>query len=427
MSARWARRAILGVPLVAVWLALVTAAACGGDGDTAPGAGAAASGGGHAGGGPAGGGPAGGGGNAGAPPAGAFSFVVFGDLNGGGCERNAIASQVVAKMAQEPNVAFFVSTGDIIDGWVEDDGGTACFGATPSPTCAGGQPAGNIAALFAPIKERAAVPGLSASFYPVIGNHDDNWGSGWYPDPCGGGICDFLSPLGPDTYLNHPHGDICSLTEDTSAHGTDFYYSFSYGNSTFIVLRQNDDEEGMLACNGDHDCVTYCSDPAFFDDATRNEDCYDVAQFDWLRGELATAAASNRHVFVFTHAVMLGSGDSHGPGVAAEPLRALFEQQGVVLLVNGHNHAYERTHPVRGTSIDPTGTTYITVGVAGATTDDVYGDWFTAATYANWTTYGDLPGNAGYLKVTVDGGTVSADFYSLGVGPAAVDSVVLSP
>jgi hypothetical protein len=357
--------------------------------------------------------------------AGPFTFVVFGDMNGGACERNAYVGRLVTRMAAEPNVDFFVSTGDVIDGWKEDTG-TLCFAATPAAACPGGAPAGNVAALLDPIKNRAPVAGLVSAFFLIVGNHDDNWGSDWYPDPCGGGICGLLAPLSPDTLLNHPHGDVCSLDPDKSTYGADFYYSFTHAGSTFIVLRQNDDEEGMLACNNHSDCPGYCSDPANFGDPRRPEDCYDVAQFDWLRGELATAAASAQHIFVFVHAVMLGSGDNHGMNAAAPQLRALFEQAGVALVVNGHNHAYERTHPVRGNAIDPSGTTYITVGTAGALTDGVTGDWFTAATYEQWTDYGDLDGNTGYLRVTVAGDTVRVERMSLAAGATPVDRITIT-
>jgi hypothetical protein len=355
-----------------------------------------------------------------------FTFLVFGDMNGGACERNQYVGRLVTRMAAEPNVDFFVSTGDLIDGWTESQG-TLCFAGNPSGACSGGEPTGNVAALLAPLKSRPPVAGLVSSLFLTIGNHDDNWGSDWYPDPCGGGICGLLAPLTPDALLNHPHGDVCSLDPDASAFGTDFYYSFSHAGSTFIVLRQNDDEEGMLACNHHSDCPSYCSDPANFADPRRADDCYEVAQFDWLRGQLAAASASARHIFVFVHAVMLGSGDNHGPNAAAPQLRALFEQANVGLVVTGHNHAYERTHAVRGNAIDATGTTYITVGTAGALTDGVTGDWFTAATYERWTDdYGDLAANTGYLRVTVNGDTVLVERMSLAAGAAPVDRVTIT-
>jgi hypothetical protein len=352
---------------------------------------------------------------------GAFSFVVFGDLNGGGCERNARVSRLVDRMAAEPGVAFYVSTGDLVDGWVEAAGGTMCFGRDPAEACGTG-PLGNLAALLAPIRERAPVGGLASSFYPTIGNHDDNWGSGWYPDPCGGGICDLLAPLAPGDLVNHPHGDLCSLDQASSAHGRDFYYSFTHQGSTFLFLRQNDDYDGMLSCNGHADCPAYCADPAHFADPARANDCYYVAQFDWLRAELAAASGRGDNLFVFGHAPLLGSGDNHGANGAAPQLRALLEAHGVAVYFNGHNHAYERTAPVRGAAVDPAGTTYLTVGPAGAPTDGVNGAWFTARSNGDWASYGDLESNTLYTRVAVDGRSISVQVFSLAGGATPVDS-----
>jgi hypothetical protein len=86
---------------------------------------------------------------------GPFTFVVFGDMNGGACERNGYVGRVVTRMAAEPDVDFFISTGDIIDGWKEN-AGTLCFAATPTPACSDGAPAGNVAALLAPHQEPAS-------------------------------------------------------------------------------------------------------------------------------------------------------------------------------------------------------------------------------------------------------------------------------
>ena len=64
----------------------------------------------------------------------AFSFVVLGDFNGGACGRNDRVQRVITAADKIPNVDFFISTGDIIDGYVEKDGDkryASCFGRDP--------------------------------------------------------------------------------------------------------------------------------------------------------------------------------------------------------------------------------------------------------------------------------------------------------
>ncbi len=364
--------------------------------------------------------------------AGPFSFVVFGDLNGGGCDKNERFHRLVDRMTQV-DASFFLHTGDIIDGY----GDTSCFDTLPSSTeCIGQEESGNMAEQFAPLMEAGAPDGLNASFFPAIGNHDGNWGSGWYPDPCGDGICDFI---GMDTtevesvYLNHGdtfnapgfnqhnlnHGDICSLDESNSGHPSDFYYSFAYRNSYFIVLALSEDDYGMLNCNGHptayDSCEEYCTDPNMYLDSERNDSCYSVYQWDWLVNELQNAAGTYDHIFVFAHAPLLSSGENHGATAGAEYYRTLLENNGVKAYFNGHNHAYERSYPISGdqiTDID-NGTVYITTGTAGALTDTITTDWFTEYSYLDWTTYGEYEEMSAFLTVEVDGPEISVEVQTL--------------
>ncbi len=77
------------------------------------------------------------------------------------------------------------------------------------------------------------------------------------------------------------------------------------------------------------------------------------AQLQWLETELKRSPA--RWKVVFAHHPIYSSG-AHGSDLnLAKDLSSLFAQYGVQLYINGHDHHYERTE-----SID--GTTYITVG-----------------------------------------------------------------
>lgn len=372
-----------------------------------------------------------------------FRFVVFGDFNGGGCARNARVQQVIDQVATEADVAFYVSTGDLIDGYRENGQITSCFATDPATidpnsSCTGA-PNGNVKAMLSPILDRTPVMGLGASFYPALGNHDDNWGSNWYPDLCGDGICNLYDQDGGTsefTLLNryitdHSPGAVCSLDPNTSDYPSYFYYRFSYGNSLFIMLRLNNDYGNMLSCNNlpaSHaSCAEYCSDPALFNDPARNSNCYSVHQYDWLREQLAQAQGQYEHIFVFGHAPLLGTGDSHGPTSEAPQLRALLEQYGVDMYINGHNHAYERSHPVKGQQVDAQGTVYLTVGVAGALTDGNTADqWFDAASYHNWASYGEQEKMTTYSVITVNGPAVSLQTKSLGLNWQVVDSAQYS-
>ena len=118
----------------------------------------------------------------------AFSFIVFGDFNGGGCDRNDRVNRIIQKMDGEANIDFFISTGDLIDGYPESNGDiTSCFATDPftinASSCGPDIPNGNVKEMLAPLMNRTPQTGLEFSFYPTVGNHDDNWGSNWYPSP----------------------------------------------------------------------------------------------------------------------------------------------------------------------------------------------------------------------------------------------------
>lgn len=78
----------------------------------------------------------------------------------------------------------------------------------------------------------------------------------------------------------------------------------------------------------------------------------------WLRRDLAASAAPWKLVYLH---VPVHSTHEHGDHAALQAwLMPLFKEHGVQAVFQGHDHAYERTRPIGGT-------TYITVGTGGAT------------------------------------------------------------
>ena len=116
------------------------------------------------------------------------------------------------------------------------------------------------------------------------------------------------------------------------------YYSFDLG------------EWHLVALNTNHDCLDVACDA-------------DSAQLRWLEADLA--ASAKKCTLAYWHHPRWNSG-SHGDFEQAAPIWKILQAHGVELVLNGHEHFYERVGPV-----DPSGTAsaeglvQLTVGTGG--------------------------------------------------------------
>jgi hypothetical protein len=342
------------------------------------------------------------------PPTAGFTFDTYGDsrADGTNCTGNGIHSQLVARMVND-NPAFVINNGDMIVGFAN----TTNF--VQNGVCTAPGSIGSLVNLIAPLQGRVPPSGLPTAYFPVIGNHDDNWGSGWYPDPFGNGICDVFDM--PALVPNHTQQPYYSNIKSAKYTDTDFdlrtcstvqsyaeavyprfmYYSFDHANSHFLVLRINSNGYDLEACNG---CGANKAD---------YDDYYNIHQLDYVRADLA-AARNNpqvQNIFVFLHAPLFGSGDNHSNNASRRVLSKEFSLRGVKAVFSGHSHVYERSVPVLvndanidGVQDNQAGTVYLTTGGGGS---PLHGfnpqPWYSAARASSYH----------YLKVSVQGTTVT--------------------
>ncbi len=144
-------------------------------------------------------------------------------------------------------------------------------------------------------------------------------------------------------------------------------------------------------------------------------------QVAWLEADLAAAKADpdiDWIVATMHHAPY--SASKHG---STERLQAhwvpLFEQHGVDLVFSGHDHNYERSHPVRGGEVVGAGegVTYVVAGSFFAPPYKNGQEWWTAVSH-----HGD---KRNYVRMKVDGKTVTLTAWD-GEGAEVLDEVTLS-
>lgn len=252
----------------------------------------------------------------------------------------------------------------------------------------------------------APAPGTAQPFrFAVAGDSRDNQGV-W------GDLLDQIEALGVDFYLFS--GDAVDLGSNTrewdawfaegeghleyrpilNAHGNHefqvqpFYalvalpnneqwFSFDYANAHFVGLNDT------VAQPGDKEL-----------------------QATWLQQDLAATAQPWR--FTFHHIPAYSSCNTHGSDEELQELWSpVMEAGGVAMDFAGHNHNYERSHPLRGgvQVADTEGTTYVVTAGAGADlySNDAANAFTATATVTNH-----------FVIVEVDGGTATLTAYDAG-------------
>ena len=157
--------------------------------------------------------------------------------------------------------------------------------------------------------------------------------------------------LGYDNYLAK------FLLPANGATGGPVTYHYRFGNVAFIAADGNDASWEI----------------------TRNHEYLGRGQDDWLESVISSYRADRSIDFIVVgfHNCMYCTNAVHGSdGGNRARWQEKFERLGVDVVVNGHNHSYERTHPLKGgepqtealkdATVDSSlGTTYITAGGAG--------------------------------------------------------------
>jgi acid phosphatase type 7 len=189
-----------------------------------------------------------------------------------------------------------------------------------------------------------------------------------------------FSTLGNHEYgtnQGQPYIDNMYLPSNNSKN-TERYYSFDWGHVHFAAL--------------DSSCAVGIG-----------TQCTLAEQRAWLEQDLAKTDAPWKVVY-FHHP--LWSTGSHGSTVQLrQALAPLLEAAGVDLVLTGHDHNYERTHPLKGADAQPIGTpgavTYFVVGTGGVALKAF------SVSQPYWSAMRDNSIN-GYLDVKVIGGTLTA-------------------
>jgi len=145
----------------------------------------------------------------------------------------------------------------------------------------------------------------------------------------------------------------------------------------------------------------------------------DIGQFKFAKEDLGKAKSNPNidWIIVFFHRPFYSGSGADNAGMR-DMYHSLFQKYGVDLVLNGHAHNYERSYPLRYNEASPgkpliadhdqfryvntTGTVFTIVGTGGESIQGVDKRPFLANIYEGF----------GCLNVQINGGSLSAEFYS---------------
>jgi uncharacterized protein (TIGR03437 family) len=194
--------------------------------------------------------------------------------------------------------------------------------------------------------------------------------------------------------------DLPTETVNEADHGR--YYSFDWGNAHFISIDSNDPLLDSARGFGE--------------------------MLRWLDNDLRHARQFWRIVYFHHPPYAFGPNEGDVFSVAArEHLVPILERYDVPLVLSGHEHSYQRTHPLRRGNImlEGQGTVYVTTGGGGATLYPVHANSLLAAGESvHHFVRADVAGSRMSLKAIRDDG---AEIDAFALAPKPVISGIANP
>ncbi|MGQ0535633.1 MAG: purple acid phosphatase family protein [Methanobacteriota archaeon] len=174
------------------------------------------------------------------------------------------------------------------------------------------------------------------------------------------------------------------------------WYAFRYGDAVFVSL------------DTEHACADPVQDavPGFV--ADRCEGGPNEAQRSFLRDTLEEARGDPGVEWIVAfHHYPLWSDGPHGSSAALQAIWGpLYDEFGVDLVIQGHDHMYERSRPLRSGAPAANGTVYVTVGTGGAGLYE-----FQSASPPAWEAARAT--EHGFLLLSFDGPRLVGEFFTL--------------